>query len=92
MIRLGQVDLVAFSHESDVSRRVFQRYLGYDELAQRAVEDAHHAATRHRHLVLLGPAAPARSRSRRQSTSTRWVPPGPSSLPDRSTSTRPGIA
>jgi len=56
MIRLGQVDLVAFSHESDVIRRVFQRYLGYDELAQRAVEDAHHAATRHRHLVLLGPA------------------------------------
>jgi pSer/pThr/pTyr-binding forkhead associated (FHA) protein len=54
-IRLGQVELVAFSHDSDVVRRVFQRYLGYDELAQRAVEDAHHAATRHRHLVLLGP-------------------------------------
>ena len=54
-IRLGQVDLVAFSHESDVVRRVFQRYVGYDELAQRAVEDAYHAATRHRHLVLLGP-------------------------------------
>jgi Inner membrane component of T3SS, cytoplasmic domain len=54
-IRLGQVDLVAFSHESDAIRRVFQRYLGYDEFAQRAVEDALHAATRHRHLVLLGP-------------------------------------
>ena len=54
-IRLGGVELVAFSRESDEIRRVFQRYLGYDEPAQRAVEDAHHAATRHRHLALLGP-------------------------------------
>jgi pSer/pThr/pTyr-binding forkhead associated (FHA) protein len=54
-ISLGEVELVAFSHESDAVRRVFQRYLGYGESAQRAVEDAHHAATRHRHLVLLGP-------------------------------------
>jgi hypothetical protein len=54
-IRLGQVDLVAFSHESDIVRRVFQRYLGYDAFAQRAVEDAQHAASRRRHLVLLGP-------------------------------------
>jgi hypothetical protein len=55
-VRLGDVDLVVFSHESDEVRRVFQRYLGYGEPAQRAVEDAHHGATRQRHLVLLGPA------------------------------------
>lgn len=55
-IRLGEVELVVFSHESDRVRRVFQRYLGYDEPAQRAVEDAQHAASRLRHLVLLGPA------------------------------------
>jgi hypothetical protein len=54
-IRLGDVELVAFSRESDDARRVFQRYLGYDEPAQRAVDEAHHAATRHRHLALLGP-------------------------------------
>ena len=54
-IRIGEVELVAFSHESDGVRRVFQRYLGYDESAQRAVDDAHHAASRLRHLVLLGP-------------------------------------
>lgn len=54
-IRLGEVELVPFSHESDEARRVFQRYLGYGEPAQRSVEDAHHAATRQRHLVLLGP-------------------------------------
>lgn len=54
-VRLGEVDLVAYSHESDRVRRVFQRYLGYNKPAQRAVEDAHHAASRLRHLVLLGP-------------------------------------
>jgi hypothetical protein len=54
-IRLGDVELVAFSHASDAVRRMFQRYLGYDEPALRAVEDAHHAAARQRHLVLLGP-------------------------------------
>ena len=54
-VRLGDVDLVVFSRESDEVRRVFQRYLGYGEPAQRAVEDAYHAATRQRHLVLLGP-------------------------------------
>jgi hypothetical protein len=54
-VRLGEVELVAFSRESDEVRRMFQRYLGYDRSALRAVEDAHHAATRHRHLVLLGP-------------------------------------
>jgi Inner membrane component of T3SS, cytoplasmic domain len=54
-IRIGEVELVAYSHESDRVRRVFQRYLGYDRPAQRAVEDAHHAASRLRHLALLGP-------------------------------------
>jgi pSer/pThr/pTyr-binding forkhead associated (FHA) protein len=54
-IRLGEVELVTFSHASDDVRRVFQRYLGYDRSSLRAVEDAHHAAARHRHLVLLGP-------------------------------------
>lgn len=54
-IRLGEVELVAFSHAGDNVRRLFQRYLGYGRPALRAVEDAHHATTRHRHLVLLGP-------------------------------------